>query len=67
MTDCLKDVIDLATRFAQARQPKQPIEVNDRILARLGEDWRPLILSLAPTLGMMSTDDLFALLLNQDA
>lgn len=67
MTDYLKDVTDLATRFAQAGQPKQPTEVNDRILAGLGEDWEPLILSLAPTLGTMSTDDLSVLLLNQDA
>lgn len=67
MTDYLKDVTDLATRFAQAGQPKQPTEVNDRILVGLGEDWEPLILSLAPTIVSMSIDDLSALLLNQDA
>lgn len=67
MSDYLKEVTDLATRFAQVGQLKQPPEVNDRILAGLGEDWEPLILSLAPTIGTMTTDALSALLLNQDA
>lgn len=63
----LKDVTDLVTRFAQVGQPKQSSEINDRILAGPGEDWEPLILSLAPTIGSRMTDDLSALLLNQDA
>lgn len=67
MADYVKEIIGLATRFAQVEQLKQTPEINDRILVGPDEDWEPLILSLAPTIGTMMTDDLSALLLNQNA
>lgn len=51
----------------QVGQPKSPAEVNDHLLAGVGEDWEPLILLLAPTLSVMSMDELPVLLLNQEA
>lgn len=67
MVDYLKEVTDLATRFAQVGQLKQTAKINDRILAGLGEDWDPSILSLASTIGTMAIEDLNTLSLNQDA
>lgn len=66
MAEYLKDVTDLSTKFAQIGQPPSPGDVNDRILAGLGEEWEPLILALAPSLSTMTTDKLSSLLLNQD-
>lgn len=54
----LKDVNELATCFAQFGQPKPSSEINDWILAGLGEDWEPLILSLTPMINSMTMNDL---------
>lgn len=67
MTEYLKNVTDLANRFALLEQPKSMAELNDRALSSLDEEWEPLILSLAPTIATISTEDLSALLLNQEA
>lgn len=67
MEHYLNAVKDLAIRFAQLGQPYPDSEVNDRILAGLGEEWEPLILALAPNLKNMSIDALSSLLLNQAA
>lgn len=67
MEHYLNAVKDLAIRFAQLGQPYPDSEVNDRILAGLGEEWEPLILALAPNLKNKSIDALSSLLLNQAA
>lgn len=41
-------------------------QVNRCIVIGLGSDWEPLILALSPTLATMSTDELSALLLNNE-
>lgn len=67
MEDYLKDINSLVTRFAQVEQLKQSSEINDRTHAGLDVDSEPLILFLTPTIRVMTIDDLYALLLNQDA
>lgn len=49
------------TRFARS-----VAEVNDHILAGLGDERDALCLALALTIGMMTTESLLSLLLNQE-
>lgn len=67
MVKYLKEVKDLATRFAWLGQLQSTGDANDRILSGLGNEWEPLILALAPSVSTSKTDDLSSLLLNQDA
>lgn len=67
MGDYLKEVQQLGTKLAIIGKPESPADVNYRILSGLGEEWEPLILSLAPTIATMITDNLSSLLLQQEA
>lgn len=57
----------LATSFAQIGKPKSVAQINRCILAGLGSDWEPLVLALSPSRTARSTDELSALLLNNEA
>uniref|UniRef100_A0A6V7QRN4 Uncharacterized protein n=1 Tax=Ananas comosus var. bracteatus TaxID=296719 RepID=A0A6V7QRN4_ANACO len=67
MIEYLKNVKQLATQFSLIGKPITPLQLNRRITTGLGTDWEPLVLALAPSLSTMNTNDLSALLLNQEA
>ncbi|XP_020089021.1 uncharacterized protein LOC109714763 [Ananas comosus] len=67
MIEYLKNVKQLATQFSLIGKPIMPLQLNRRITTGLGNDWEPLIRALAPSLSTMSTNDMSALLLNQEA
>lgn len=67
MSDYLKEVKQLTIKFPLIGQQQLVHEINHRILSGLDEQWEPLILSLTPTMSTMATDNLSALLLQQEA
>ena len=69
MIDFVNSVKLLANKFAQIGKPKTAAKINCCFITGLGSDWEPLVLVLAlsPSLSAVSTNELSALLLNQEA
>lgn len=67
MIDYIQSIKQLANHFTQLGKPKSMAKLNRCIITKPNIEWKPLVLALSPSLATMSTDKLFALLLNNEA
>lgn len=67
VNELINSVLKLAHSSAQIGKPKTSARVNQCIIDGLGPEWEPLILALDPRLATMSTDELCARLLDEEA
>lgn len=67
MIKYLKSVRNVVNQFAQIDKHVTPAYMNHYITTSVGSEWDPLILALALMMCSMPTDDLQALLLQEEA